>query len=221
MPDLAMTWLWPILFGLMGFIEPCAIGMTLLFVFTLEGKPAAQKVAQVAVFTLTRTVATGLLGVAAAMVGSLFLEAQKAVWILVGILYLWIGALYASGRISVLKQSIGTRMAALSAARGSAILGALFALNIPACAGPLLLALLAAAAAGGASGGTLANGFIMLGLFGFALSLPIVAAAMFPRARAIFDWLGRLATRLPLWTGALFMILGAWSIWFGLFVTIA
>ena len=221
MPDPAMAWWWPVLFGLMGFIEPCAIGMTLLFVFTLEGKSAGEKVTQVAVFTLMRTLATGLLGIAAALVGALFLDMQKAVWILVGILYLAIGALYATGRISVLKKSIGTRIAVLSAARGAAVLGALFALNIPACAGPLLLALLAVAAAGGASGWTLANAFAMLALFGLALSLPIVAAVMFPRARAAFDWVARAASRLPIWTGVLFLILGAWSIWFGLFVTVA
>jgi cytochrome c-type biogenesis protein len=50
----------------------------------------------------------------------------------------------------------------------------LLGLNIPPCAGPLLLALLRAAAAGGASGATLASGFASLGLFGLAMSLPLV-----------------------------------------------
>ena len=58
-------------------------------------------------------------------------------------------------------------------------------------------------------------------MFGLALSLPIVAVAIFPRATRFFDWLAQLGRRLPIWTGLLFVVLGAWSIWFGLYVTIA
>ena len=212
--------LWPILFGLLGFIEPCAIGTTLLFLITLEGRSAAQKVAQVLAFTLTRTIATGLLGVVAALVGSWFLGLQKAVWVAVGLLYLAIGYLYISGRIGVLKRSLGPGLSRLSAARGSALLGALFGLNIPACAGPLLLALLASAAAEGATGVTLAKGFVSLALFGFALSLPLLAIVLFPPARRALDWIANLGDRLPLWTGGLFALLGAWSIWFGFYVSV-
>ena len=214
------TLLWPVVFGLMGFIEPCAIGMTLLFVVTMEGKTAGEKLKQVGAFTLTRTVSTGLLGVLAGLIGSRFLEIQKTVWILVGLLYLAIGMLYLTGRISLLKHSVGPRLSSLTAARGSAVLGALFGLNIPACAGPLLIALLAAAAAGGASGQTLAIGFITLALFGFALSLPIIVVALVPRAARLIDWLAALGKRLPVWTGLLFAMLGIWSIWFGLYVSI-
>ena len=212
--------LWPILFGLLGFIEPCAIGTTLLFLITLEGRSATQKVAQVLAFTLTRTIATGLLGVVAALVGSWFLGLQKAVWVAVGLLYLAIGYLYISGRIGVLKRSLGPGLSRLSAARGSALLGALFGLNIPACAGPLLLALLASAAAEGATGVTLAKGFVSLALFGFALSLPLLAIVLFPPARRALDWIANLGDRLPLWTGGLFALLGAWSIWFGFYVSV-
>ena len=212
--------LWPILFGLLGFIEPCAIGTTLLFLITLEGRSATQKVAQVLAFTLTRTIATGLLGVVAALVGSWVLGLQKAVWVAVGLLYLAIGYLYISGRIGVLKRSLGPGLSRLSAARGSALLGALFGLNIPACAGPLLLALLASAAAEGATGVTLAKGFVSLALFGFALSLPLLAIVLFPPARRALDWLANLGDRLPLWTGGLFALLGAWSIWFGFYVSV-
>jgi cytochrome c-type biogenesis protein len=213
--------LWPILFGLLGFIEPCAVGTTLLFVVTLEGKRARDKLQQVVFFTLTRTVVTGLLGVLAALVGAVFLGVQKAVWLLVGLVYAAIGLLYVTGRISVLKRSLGPRLASLSASRGSALLGALFALNIPACAGPLLVALLASAAAHGATGMTLVNGFVSLALFGLALSLPIVAAVLFPETRRVLDRLSGLSRRIPFWTGLLFVVLGIWSIWFGLFVSVA
>ncbi|HRI17064.1 MAG TPA: hypothetical protein PL196_00935, partial [Burkholderiaceae bacterium] len=84
----------------------------------------------------------------------------------------------------------------------------------------LILALLAAAAAGGATGTTLASGFVSLGLFGFALSLPLFVAVFFAPARAALDRLAALSRRMPLWTGAMLVVLGAWSIWFALFVSI-
>lgn len=217
--DIVPFILLPIGFGLLGFIEPCAIGSTLLFIKTTEGKTSAAKIAQVLAFTFSRALFVGLLGALAAIVGSLFLELQKAVWVLVGVVYLVIGVLYLTGRIGSLMLSIGPRIQALAHPRGSWVLGAAFGLNIPACAGPLLLALLAASAAGGASGATLARGFASLALFGFALSLPLVVAVLFRRARLALDWLAGLSQRIPRWTGVLFVVLGIWSIWFGLFVS--
>jgi len=112
--------------------------------------------------------------------------------------------------------SLGPGIARLSDVQGSAALGVLFGLNIPACAGPLLVALLGAAAAGGASGETLAGGFVSLALFGLAMSLPLVLAVLFEPARRALDWLAGLSRRLPFWTGLLLVVLGAWSIRLGL-----
>ncbi len=218
--ELATFILLPIGLGLFGFIEPCAIASALLFIKTTEGTPAATKVTQVLAFTLSRAVFTGLLGALAALIGSLFLGLQKAVWAMLGVMYAAIGILYLTDRISPLMGSIGPRLATLSSPRGSIALGALLGLNIPACAGPLLLALLGASAAGGASGATIARGFGSLALFGFALSLPLVAAVLFAGARRALDWLAALTRRMPLWTGVLFVVLGLWSIWFGLYVSI-
>ena len=210
----------PIGLGLFGFIEPCSIGSTLLFIKTTEGAPAATKAKQVLAFTLSRAAFIGLLGALAALVGSLFLGLQKAAWVLLGILYVLIGLLYLTARIGPLMLSVGPRLAALTSVRGSIALGAALVLNVPACAAPLLLALLAASAAGGAGGATIARGFGSLALFGFALSLPLVAAVLFASARRVLDWLAALTRRIPIWTGALFVVLGLWSIWFGLFVTL-
>lgn len=210
----------PIGFGLLGFIEPCAIGATLLFIKTTEGKSSKVKLGQVVAFSLSRALFVGLLGGAAALVGASLLTAQKAIWVIVGLLYLIIGGLYLVGRIGILMRSIGPRLDALATPRGSLMLGAILGLNIPACAGPLLLALLAASAAGAAGGATLARGFLSLALFGFALSLPLVVAVLFPAARRALDWIAALSRRIPVWTGLLFVALGAWSIWFGLFVSI-
>lgn len=213
--DLALL---PIAFGLVGFIEPCSLGSTLIFVKSLEGRPAAAQLVQVSLFAMCRAVFIGALGASAVLVGSAFFGFQKAAWVALGALYVALGLLYLSGRIGWLTRSFGPGLGRLSTPGGSAALGVLFGLNIPACAAPLLLALLGAGAAAGARGGSPLQGFVALGLFGLALSLPIVFAALFAPARRVLDWLASLSRRLPRWTGVLLVALGAWSIWFGLFL---
>ncbi|MBA3506151.1 MAG: hypothetical protein H0T80_10285 [Betaproteobacteria bacterium] len=210
----------PVLFGLVGFFEPCSIGSTLLLVKHVEGRSASEKVAQVSAFASTRAVFIGLLGMLAAIVGAAFLELQAAAWFALGVLYVCLGVLYLTGRAGWLMRSFGPSLARLNNVRGSVTLGVLFGFNIPACAAPLLFALLGAAAAGTAAGATIASGFISLALFGFALSLPLVVAVLFDPARRALDWMAALSRRLPFWTGVLFIALGLWSIWFALFVSL-
>ncbi|MBN9560546.1 MAG: hypothetical protein J0H14_07430 [Alphaproteobacteria bacterium] len=213
---LASLVLLPVGLGLLGFVEPCSIGSTLLVIKHLEGRGAASKLAQVGIFATTRAVFVGLLGVLAVVLGSVFEGFQRAAWVGLGAVYVLIGFLCLTGRAGALMISLGPGFPRLSDARGSAALGLLLGFNVPPCAGPLLLALLGTAAAGGASGATLANGFVSLALFGLALSLPLVVAVLFKPARRALDWLAGLSRRLPIWTGVLLVILGAWSIKLGL-----
>lgn len=206
--------------GLIGFVEPCAIGSSLVFIKYLEGRTAAAKLAEVTVFALTRAIFIGLLGALASLIGTAFLGLQKAGWILLGAAYVAIGALYIAKRIEPLMVMIGPRLDAIGDRRGAAALGVLFGLNIPACAAPLVFVLLGAAAAGGTATGMISGGFIALALFGLALSLPLVLAVFFAPARAALDWLAGLSRRLPFWTGVLLIALGLWSIGFALIAEI-
>ena len=210
----------PVLFGLVGFLEPCSIGSTLLVVKQIERCTARQQIVQTLVFAGTRALLIGAAGLAAALFGSVFLGAQKAAWLVLGIFYIVLGVLYMRGRVGWLMRAFGPHLRRMQSLRGSVMLGLFFGLNIPACAAPLILALLGAAAAGSANGATLAGGFLSLAVFGLALSLPLVVAVFFEPARRGLDWLAAQTRRLPLWTGALFIGLGAWSIWFSLFVSL-
>lgn len=210
----------PIIFGLIGFVEPCSIGSTLLMVKQLEGRSGREKIAQMLIFAVTRGIFIGLLGLVAASVGSAFLGWQKAAWLLLGVFYVVLGAMYLLGRAGMLMHTLGPGLQRLRSTRGTVALGLLFGLNIPACAAPLILALLALAAAGGASAAQLGAGFVSLGLFGLALSLPLVLAVHFAPFRRLIDRLAALSRKVPRWAGALFIVLGLWSIWFGLFVSI-
>jgi cytochrome c-type biogenesis protein len=216
---LAASILLPIGLGLFGFIEPCSIGSTLVFIKVMEGKTATVKLWQVGVFTATRALFIGALGAVAVVVGSAFIGFQKAMWTGLGALYVALGLLFVAGRAGYLMTTLGPSLARIGEVRGSVALGILFGLNIPACAAPLLFALLGAAAASGVSGATVASGFSSLALFGFALSLPLAVAVLVPTARRALDRLSGLSRRIPFWTGIILIGLGLWSVWFGLFVT--
>ncbi len=213
---LASTVLLPIGLGLMGFIEPCSIASSLIVVKHLEGQSVPGKLSRITVFAGTRAAFMGLLGILAAMLGTAFAGFQRAAWIGLGVLYVGLGLFYLADKAALLMRSVGPGLSGLANWRGSAALGVLFGLNIPACAAPLLVALLGAAAVGGSVGAPLASGFIALGLFGLALSLPLILAVLFEPARRGLDWLAGLSQRLPLWTGLLLVVLGGWSIWLGI-----
>jgi cytochrome c-type biogenesis protein len=210
----------PAALGLVGFVEPCSIGSSLLFVKYLEGKAAAEKVRQTALFAATRAAFIGALGVAAVAVGAAFVSFQKSAWVVLGVIYVLIGVILLAGHGRTVMVTIGPGVAKLAGTRGSAGMGVIFGFNIPACAAPLLAALLGAAAATGASGATLSAGFVSLAVFGFALSAPLVAAVFFARARRALDVLAHWAGSFPKWSGAVLILLGAWSVYFGLFVEV-
>lgn len=218
--DLLNLVLLPVGLGLLGFIEPCSMGSSLVFIKYLEGKNAATKIAQVGVFSLTRGLFIGALGAVVALLGALFLGVQKGTWIVLGTIYVLIGAFYVLGKAGVLMRTLGLSLSRLSGLRGSAGLGILFGLNIPACAAPLIFVLLGTAAAGTSAGTPAARGFFSLTLFGLALSLPLVLAVGFAPARRLLDRLAGLSARVPFWTGVVLIGLGLWSIAFGLFVSL-
>ncbi len=208
----------PVGLGLFGFVEPCSVGSSLLFLKFIEGRDRASKISQATIFMITRALFIGTMGAGAALFGALFIDLQKGGWLLLGAVYILLGILFLLGKGGVLSRSIGVGMARISGKRGSAAFGVLFGLNIPACAAPLIFALLGATAVG--TGANATKGFVTLALFGLALSLPLVAALVFAPARRVLDRLAGLSVRMPFWTGVLFVALGLWSMYFGLFVNL-
>ena len=208
----------PLGLGLFGFIEPCSLGATLLFVKYLEGRGRGAMFGETLLFMFVRGAFIGALGVAAALVGSAFIGLQKGVWVVFGLAYAGLGAVMLAGHADRVMLALGPRLARFAGRKGSAGLGVLLGLNIPACAVPLLAALLGTAAAGAASGGTLAAGFVSLAVFGLALSLPLLVAVLFERARTWLERLARWGSAYPRRAGLVLVLLGAWSIRFGLVV---
>ncbi|MBA2563891.1 MAG: sulfite exporter TauE/SafE family protein [Gemmatimonadetes bacterium] len=201
----------PLGLGVLGFVEPCTVGSSLLFVKYLEGKERSAKMLETAVFTLTRALFIGGLGAVAAFVGSTFLSVQRWFWVLLGTVYVALGVLYVARKHGRFMRTLGPRLGRGRRARSAAVLGVVFGLNIPACATPLLTALMAA----NLGAGTISRGFLVMAIFGLALSLPLLGVVFWGRARGWLDRLAAFAERAPLVTGAVFILLGAWSIYFG------
>ncbi|MBT3768122.1 MAG: hypothetical protein HOF84_19920, partial [Rhodospirillales bacterium] len=100
-------------------------------------------------------------------------------------------------------------------AGGGAGMGVVFGLNIPACAAPMILALVSTTVI---SARGLTEAFVSLALFGFALTLPLIVVAFWQPGRDLLMKLSGLSTRIPFIIGLLFVGLGVWSMYFGLFV---
>lgn len=203
----------PVGLGLLGFVEPCSMGSTLLFVKHLEVDSSTNKLAHTIVFAATRALFIGLLGVLAVLLGGAFLGFQRVAWMILGAIYILLGAAYAMGKTQALRIPAAPNLFRVSRLRGSAVIGLSFGLNVPACASPLIFAMLATAAASGATGTTLLGGFISLGLFGLALSLPLVAILFFKVGQHGINTMVSLSERLPIWAGMILAAFGIWSIW--------
>ena len=209
----ALIWL-PIGLGLLGFIEPCTIGGHLLFLDTQKDRSAREKARAVTVFIIVRSVTAGAFGAIIAFIGQKLIGMQTGIWLVFGIIYLLVGLAFILGRAGLVKKRISLAPATWKKARNPVVLGLAFGLNIPACAAPILFGLLGLAA----TTGTMLTGFWMMFLFGLFLSAPLAVFALVPRFAASLDRFAGWLKGMRWIIGGVFVLLGIWSIYFGLYV---
>lgn len=204
----------PIGLGLLGFIEPCTIGGHLLFLDTQTSRSRSGKIAAVLVFLVVRSTVAGLFGGLIAYLGQKLIGVQTGVWLVFGVIYFLVGIAFLVGRAGLVKWRIDLAPGAWKQARNPLVLGLAFGLNIPACAAPILFGLLGLAA----TTGTIFLGFAMMFLFGLFLSLPLVIFAAVPNWGLWLERTGQRMKNMRWMIGIVFLLLGIWSIWFGLYV---
>jgi cytochrome c-type biogenesis protein len=200
--DMAQTLALAAGLGLLGFVEPCSVGSHLIFLKFLDQLPERQRVLQTLIFTSVRAALMAALGVLAALIGTRFLGIQRGLWAVLGSFYILLGLIYLGGGAPWMIRRMDRLLPRVSATAGGVTLGAVFGLNIPACAAPLLTVLL----------GGLVYGASTLLVFGLALSSPLVLAVFTRRGRRMLNGIARLAARMPRITGAVLVLLGLWSI---------
>jgi cytochrome c-type biogenesis protein len=202
------TVLLPIALGLLGFLEPCSLGANILFLNLQAKVETARRVREALVFTGTRALFLGSLGALGALAAQPLARAQAGYSLILGAFYIALGLASLAGPWNwALPPAIDPGQLLARWTGRAAPLGVIFGLTAPACAAPLFLALVGQAGPGGA-----ARGFMMLGLFGLALSAPLVVIAASGRAGTFLHRLRQWAGRAPAVAGIVLIGLGILSI---------
>lgn len=200
--------------GLLGFVEPCTVGAHLLFLGAQNGRRLRQRLEAVAIFLAARLAVMGGFGGLIVVLGQRLIGVQTGAWLVFGAIYLSLGLAILAGRDRPLRRRVGFAPENWKVAANPLVQGLAFGLNIPACAAPILFGLIGSAAVAGSA----ATGVLMMAVFALALSLPLLPLSVVPRlARPLDRLAGWLRPRRWI-LGAVFVALGLWSVWFGLFV---
>lgn len=192
--------------GLLSFLSPCILPIVPFYLCYMAGlsmselraeeglAPGAQRrlVGAAIAFALGVTTIFMLLGMGATALGQTFIAYSDTLrWVAAGVLFLFglhfLGVL----KISLLyRQARFETSAAPKTVLGSYMMGLAFGFGWTPCVGPALAAILMIA-----SGmGDLVRGAALLAVYGLAMTLPFVIAALF--ARPFLNWVARQRDKL-------------------------
>lgn len=192
--------------GLLSFLSPCILPIVPFYLCYMAGlsmselrgdqgmAPGAQKrlVLAAAAFALGVTTIFMLLGMGATALGQAFIAYRDSLrWVAAGVLFIFglhfLGAL----RIPILYREARIETnAAPKSILGSYLMGLAFGFGWTPCVGPALAAILMIA-----SGmGDIVKGAALLAVYGLAMTLPFVIAAIF--AKPFLNWVARHRSKL-------------------------
>lgn len=180
----------PLIFGLIGFVTPCSLGINTVFLAYIKGKERRTRIRQAVAFALTRGLFLAVLGLLFSLIGQQVVGFQLVYRKLIGALFIVLGVVFITHLHRPLPMpSLHLAGKFQGSGAGSAVaMGTLFGLDIPACSSPLVFALLAQTVLVG----DLVGGAVSLYLFGLAMSLPLVVLSVFERPN---EWLVRWSRR--------------------------
>jgi cytochrome c-type biogenesis protein len=206
--SLTQTLLIPMAFGLVGFVEPCSIGIHMLFLSSLAKAGPRERLAGIATFTLVRSGLMTAVGLSAAWLGTRLFAWQSGWFVVLGAAYMGVGAwqTFGAGSLTGLMRNpwlSGAWLADAPPARPM-WLGVVGGLTIPACAIPLVAVLLGQSLLVG----QLARGALSLLVFALALSAPLLPLAWWQGGQALLARVSGAAPRYRRWLGAFIMLIG-------------
>ncbi len=193
----------PLLFGLIGFVEPCSIGINIIFLNRIHSFKRAKRISETLIFTLVRGTFLALAGLSAAFIGSKIITIQSSFFLILGGVYILLGAL----TIMNMYRPIFTHEINLSTYlkhQESITLGVVFGLIIPACAISFVLALIGKSILTG----DILEGFVSLFVFGVVLSFPLVVITCFDQSNEIISKISKKARQIPWLAGAVLIGVG-------------
>lgn len=200
--------------GLVGFVEPCTIGAHMLFLSAQQRRRLPQRLSAVMVFLLARLFVMGGFGGLIVVFGQRLIGVQTGMWLVFGAIYLGLGIAILAGVDRGLRRRVRLAPDRWKFADAPLLQGLAFGLNIPACAAPILFGLIGTATVTGSA----ATGVLMMSVFALALTLPLIPLSVAPGLASGLDRAANWLKPRRWLLGAIFVGLGLWSIWFGLFV---
>ena len=196
----------PVLFGLVGFLTPCSLGVNFIFLAYINGKERAARLKLAITFTLARAVFLSTLGILFALIGQQIVGFEFIYRKAIGLLFVVLGGLFIMNKFGYISFPGAKFLNYFRQGTGgsAATLGILFGLDIPACSTPLLIYLL---------GRTVLQGEVFFGaislmVFGIAMSLPLVLISFFEGSNNFITRVSRGSGALSYGAGILLMLLG-------------
>ena len=185
----------PILFGLIGFIEPCSLGINIIFLNRVNQFTRAKRIYETVIFTFVRGFFLAI--------GSRFITIQFSLFIVLGAIYILLGILSIVNMYHpIFKTDIN--LGKFVKNKGAVALGVIFGLIIPACAIAFVIALIGKALVAG----NLFQGFISLFVFGITLSSPLIVISYFKKSNEIVQKIAAKAKSVPWLAGVILIIVG-------------
>lgn len=192
----------PLLFGLIGFFEPCSLGINAVFLHRTESLNRGKRIRESLLFTLVRGLVLAFMGLSAAFFGSMFLKMQSSIFIAMGVIFIIAGVLNLINYFKPVFRQIN--LSRHFAGRSGIALGLIFGPIIPACAIPIVIALIGKSALTG----VLIESFLSLFIFGIFLSIPLVFISYFERSNEIIVKISAKVENISWIAGILLIIIG-------------
>ena len=197
----------PFLFGLVGFFEPCSLGINIIFLNSMQKFSKAKRVIESLIFTFSRGFILALVGLSAAFIGNKFVKIQSSLFLILGLLFIGLGIL---SIINMYKPIFRVKLnfARFVKNKTGLGLGVAFGLIIPACAIGLILALVGKTVLMG----DLFEGFISLFIFGITLSVPLIFISYSDKSIKIIQKIHEKTRKIKWLAGAILIIVGILTI---------
>lgn len=185
----------PIILGLLGFIQPCVVGVNSIFLGYLRHVDASVRSRELIKYVVVKTLLAAAVGVVAALIGAALLGNVSRE--ILGILLILFGGVYIAGRFRPMPVPN-------IVPRGNFSYGVLYGIGVPACALPLLVSLGLMAA----FSGSVYKGVLLLAAFGASISLPLLLVGVSARRTDRMKQAASLTGVSPVFAGLALIIVG-------------
>ena len=204
----------PFVFGLIGFVEPCSMGINVMFLSSIYRTSSGQIIKEIIIFMLVRALVLASLGLSVAFVGNRLFAFEQGFYVILALIYIAVGLLMIFSK-SLLRKLRNVRIAhllGLDFKEGAPKrLGLIAWLTIPACAIPLITVLLGQTFLLG----KIFTGFITLFVFGLALTVPLAIFSFFKRGVIWLTWIAERTKKFRVMGGVILVLIGAATFYSG------